>query len=87
MTTPAFKTIPVTPETLRGPQSKGGTPSPRVTGNPFTEIATLEALLRQVTVGSPPETVEFSLGQALLTTQVFRPDPDQYPELPDPTRP
>ena len=74
MTTPAFKTIPVTPETLRGPQSKGG-PQVLETGNPFTEIATLEALLRQVTVGSPPETVEFSLGQALLTTQVFRPDP------------
>src|SRR2546426_10334765 len=72
MTTPVFKTIPVTLETLRGPQSKGG-PQILDTENPFTDIATLEGLPpRPVTVGTPPENVEFSIGQALLSMQVFR---------------
>src|SRR5262249_18144315 len=71
---PDFKTIPVTPETLRGPQFKGG-PQILESGKPFADIATLEGLLRTVTAGKPPETVEFSLGQALLSMNVFRRDP------------
>jgi hypothetical protein len=74
MISSVFKTIPITLETLRAPQRQGG-PQVLETGNPFTDIATLEGLLRQVTVGKPPETVQYSLGQALLATQVFRRDP------------
>jgi hypothetical protein len=74
MKTPVFKTIPVTLETLRGPQRKGG-PQILETSNPFADIATLEKLLRQTDVGKPPETLEFSIGQALLAMRVFRPDP------------